>query len=91
MRNPPAEQDDIPRPERNRLELRTPNQRSQPGGTGQHNVKGGTGGVIEPQPPRRTGLGVSGNGRTGTQGGKNIRKYIHRPTLARRWDNTTRV
>jgi hypothetical protein len=34
---------------------------------------------------------MSGNGRTGPQSGKNIRKHIHQPTLTRRWDNTTRV
>ncbi len=91
MRNPTTEQDNITRPELNRLERGTPSQRSQPGGTGQHNVKGGTGGVIEPQPPRSKGLGMSGNGHTGPQSAKDIRKHIHRPTLPRRWDNTTRV
>lgn len=91
MRNAPPEQDDIPGPEFDGLEVRTTGQRSEPGGALQDNVEGGPGDVVEPQPPGSMGLGVSGNRSTGPQGSKNIGKHIHGSTIARRSDKATRV
>jgi hypothetical protein len=91
VRNTATEQNNVTCTERNRLEFRTLGQRCEPRRTRQHDVEGGTGGVVEAQAPRRMRLGVRSNGRTSAQGPENIGEHIHDFTLARRWNNTTRV
>lgn len=91
MRNTTPEQNNITRPEFDRLEVSTTGQRSEPGGALQNNVKGSAGGVIEAQPPGSMRLGVGGNRSTGPQGTEHIGKHIHGSKVARRSDNATRV